>query len=82
MKYSSIILWFLSRETRDKSYLIALEVNMLLVTIIGVGLQRMVCFSTNQTKVQILDYRQTTHKVNVSGILFSFSPKQNGRRTA
>ena len=80
MKYSSIISWFLSRETRDKSYLIALEVNMLLVTIIGVGLQRMVCFSTNQTKVQILVY--TTHKVNVSGILFSSSPKQNGRRTA
>ena len=69
MKYSSIILWFLSRETRDKSYLIAAEVNMLLVTIIGVGLQRMVRFSTNQTKVQILDYGQTTHKVNVSGNL-------------
>ena len=55
MKYSTIISWFLSRETRDKSYLIALEVNMLLVTNIGVGLQRMVCFSTNQLKFQILE---------------------------
>ena len=55
MKYSTIISWFLSRETRDKSYLIALEVNMLLVTNIGEGLQRMVCFSTNQPKFHILE---------------------------
>ena len=33
--------------------------------------QRLLCFLTNQTKVQILDWRQTTHAVNVSGVLFS-----------
>ena len=32
--------------------------------------QRPFCFLTNQTKVQILDYGQTTGKVNVSGVLF------------
>ena len=33
--------------------------------------QRLFCFSTNQTKVQILDWWQTTRAVNVSGVLFS-----------
>ena len=34
------------------------------------------CFSTNQTKVQILDYGQTTRKVNVSGQLSPHLPNE------
>ena len=41
--------------------------------------QRPFCFLTNQTKVQILDYGQTTGKVNVSSVLFSPSPLKKRR---
>lgn len=51
-----------------------------IITTIGAGLQKMFGFSINQTKVQILDYGQTMHKINPSGILFPLSPKQKGEK--
>lgn len=36
---------------------------------IGAGLQKLFCFSTRQTKVQILGYGQITRRVNISGVL-------------
>ena len=44
--------------------------------------QRPFCFLTNQTEVQILDYGQTTGKVNVSGVLFSPSLVKKKKRKA
>ena len=43
---------------------------------IGAELRRIFCFSTNQAKVQILDYGETTGKVNVSGVLSPHLPNK------
>ena len=67
-KNSSIILWFLSwRDEGDKTYLIAPEVRYVAWPV-SAGLRRIFYFLTNQRKVQMLDYGQTTSKLNVSGI--------------
>ena len=39
-------------------------------------------FETGQTCQQLVDYRQATRSVNLSGVLFPSSPKQKGKRTA
>ena len=61
-------MWFLSwRDESDKTYPIAPEVRYVAWPV-GAGLRRIFCFLTNQTKLQMLDYGQTTSKLNVSGI--------------
>ena len=47
---------------------------------VGAGLRRIFFFLTNQTKVQMLEYGQTTRKVKVSRILSPSSPKQKGKK--
>ena len=75
-----IILWLLSwTDKGDKTYLIAAEARNVPWPICAV-LRKMFCFLTDQTKVQILDYGQTTHKGNVSGTLFQWSPTQKGKK--
>ena len=92
--FSMLQIWVKKREWEKqwKSYLIWMEGRMLkpvasqprvvstIITTIGAGLQKKFGFSINQTKVQILDYGQTMHKINPSGILFPLSPKQKGEK--
>ena len=69
----------MKRSEGDKNYLIALEVRNVASNQSVQGSEGSFFFSINQTKVQILDYRQTTRKVNGLGVLFPSSSKQRGR---
>ena len=66
------------RDKGDKTYLIAMKVRYFACNQSVRSLVGSFWFWTNQTKVHILDYGQTTQKVNVSG-LFLLPPSKTKR---